>query len=199
MFSVREAKPSQIIGSLDCGHLASKRNPEIAARCRGAWCRGVEHLGKKTKTSPRAVRRGQEGDEGAQNQTLADIILRTGTESRWQWQELRLTRLVLPYELDRRNLLPVVQKFISALGGSNRLVFLPCLNAALHLPSPLPCFPLALCHLLKPGEAKTGVTFYFYSFPCSGALISSAHLSPNDSRSAFPKACASKPWAGTFF
>lgn len=49
---------------------------------------GVGHLGEEAETSLRAGRQGQEGDEGAQTQTVTDVILGTGTESRGQWQEL---------------------------------------------------------------------------------------------------------------
>jgi len=57
-----------------------------------------------------------------------------------------------------------------------------------YLPSSFLSFPLVLRRLLKLGrsEAKTGITFNFHSFPCSNALISSAHLSPNNSQSALP-------------
>lgn len=96
---------------------------------------------------------------------------------------------MLSCSLDWKNSLPVVQEFVSALGESSLLLFLPWLNAALHLPSPLLSFPLTLRRLLKLGlrEAKTGITFHFNSVPCSDALISCARVSPNNSQNAFPK------------
>lgn len=42
---------------------------------------GVGHLGEEAETSLRAGRQGQEDDEGAQTQTVTDVILGTGTES----------------------------------------------------------------------------------------------------------------------
>lgn len=118
------------------------------------------------------------------NTTLEDIILRTGTESRRQWQELRFNRSAcVPVLIGQEKLASSGPAIHLCLGREQSACISPCLNAALHLSSPLPSLPLVLRHLLKLGlgEAKTGVTFNFHSFPCSGALISSAHLSPNDS------------------
>lgn len=65
---------------LDCGHPASKCNPEIAASCQGAWCGDVEHLGKETKTSLRAIRRGQEDGEGCSERDSGRHNLENGDQ-----------------------------------------------------------------------------------------------------------------------
>lgn len=86
---------------------------------------GVGHLGGEAKSSLRAGRQGQEGDEGAQTQAVTDVILGTGTESRGQWQELGFNRSPCVSTLIGQEKLPVVQQSTSASGHSSLPLFLP--------------------------------------------------------------------------